>query len=158
SSCWMRRSLGKGAVAERGSPLSADTHYNLGTLLIKMGCSHWDQNLPKPSQSIHSLDPLPLGSKVTATTLPNPYLAATHLGASFWNVYSPWYFLRLRHRVDESISRICAASSRVAVRARTRRMCSRSIVSNGKSPPSCGSDAACVAIRSGNACGSITWA
>ena len=49
---------------------------------------------------------------------------------------APRSFLRLRHSVEASMPRIRAASSRVGVRASTRRMCSRSISSSVKSPPS----------------------
>ena len=64
-------------------------------------------------------------------------------------------FLRLRQRVEASMPRIRAASSRVAARARTRRMCSRSISSSVTSPPSRGPAwRRRAAMRSGSAAGS----
>ena len=53
----------------------------------------------------------------------------------------PSYFLRLRHSVDASMPRMRAASSSVGGAASTRRMCSRSICSSVKSPPSRGAGA-----------------
>src|SRR5439155_873527 len=64
----------------------------------------------------------------------------------------------VRHSVDASTASTCAASSCVRARARTRRMCSRSICSTLKSPPSCGTVVAVWAIRSGNDCGCSTCA
>ena len=61
------------------------------------------------------------------------------------------YRFRFRHSVDVSIFRISAASSSVAVRPVTRRMCSRSMSSSAKSPPTNGRTGNRLATRSGKA-------
>ena len=51
------------------------------------------------------------------------------------------YFFRLRQSVEPSMPRMAAASSKVGDRPTTRVMCSRSISSKEKFPPTCGASA-----------------
>src|SRR6185437_1321968 len=80
----------------------------------------------------------------------------TRLARSRHGLYVPSYFLRLRQSVEASMPSNAAASSTLGTRSSTERMCSRSISSTLKSPPTVGRRWAARGTRVGNASGSTT--